>query len=136
MTNANANATLATLRAAAEARVATCDIYLNSRALVGQNTVVVSSLTNGRGLQLVQDEEVAGQRMILAMFPKGMPTLLSPKDAATLAEEMNDHLAEDGASERVSTMNHREWWANEKAAAQSTLDFITKNAAALEATAA
>lgn len=127
--------TASEIRAIANDRIATCDIYLNSRALVGQNTVVVSSIHNGRGLQLVQDEEVAGQRMILAMFPKGMPTLFAPEDAAALAEEMNDHLEDDGSTERVRTMNHMEWWANEKEAAQSILDFLAKNEAAVEAAA-
>lgn len=118
------NIDTAALRATAEARVRTCRMYCAQRALVGQNTVVVSSIHNGRGLQLVQDKEVAGQRMILAMFPKGMPTLFAPEDAATLAEEMNDHLEDGGSKERVSTMNHMDWWKEELAAAERTLDFM------------
>lgn len=132
----NANATLATLRATAEARIKTCDIYLNSRALVGQNTVVVSSLVNGRGAQAGTPNADGGQQITIQMFDGGMPTCFAPKTAAELVYELNQHLEATGAAERVSAINHIEWWANEKAAAQDTLDFIAENAAALEATAA
>ena len=123
------------IRATAEARIATCDTYINRRAMVAHNTIVVSSLYNGRGLQLGEPNADGGQATFIAVFPKGMPTCYTPKDAVELAYEMNAHLEEQGAEERVRAVSAREWWQTEKEAAQSMLGFIAKNEAALNATA-
>ena len=120
------------IRATANDRIATCDIYINRRAMVSHNTVVVSSIYNGRGLQLGEPNADGGQSCFITVFPKGMPTCYTPSAAAELVAEMNAHLAEQGADERVRAVPAREWWATEKEAAQSILGFLDKNKAAFE----
>lgn len=121
-TAANAPADLAAdLRRTAEQRVSTCDMYIGQRALVLHNTVVVSSIHNGRGVCL------QGARTIIQMFPKGMPTCYSPEDARTLCEDVNAALVEQGLEERVSCMAARDWWEEERQAALRAIAFMDKH---------
>lgn len=123
---APAELTAADLRRTAEQRVATCDIYIGRRALVAHNTVVVSSIYNGRGVQQVAVEGNQ-QRMAVAMFPKGMPTCYTPADAAELAKDFNEQFEEAGVEERVRCVLARDWWQEERAAALRSIAFMDKH---------
>lgn len=116
----------AALRRTAEERVATCAIYVGRRALVAHNTVVVSSIYNGRGVQQVAVEGNQ-QRMAVAMFPKGMPTCYTPADAQQLCEEFNAHFEEAGVEERVRCVLARDWWETERQTALDTIAFMDKH---------
>jgi len=123
---APAELTAADLRRTAVERVATCDIYIGRRALVAHNTVVVSSLYNGRGVQQVAVEGNQ-QRMAVAMFPKGMPTCYTPADAAQLVEEFNATFEAAGVEERVRCVLARDWWQEERDAALRSIAFMDKH---------
>lgn len=124
--NAPAERTDADLRRTAEQRVSTCDIYIGRRALAAHNTVVVSSLHNGR---IVQQVAVEGnqQRLAVAMYPEGMPTCFTPADAAELAKDFNEQFEAAGSEERVRCVPVRDWWQEERAAALRCIAFMDKH---------
>ena len=108
------------LRAEAEARIKTCDIYLNRNAIVREQWVVVSSLWNRRGAYNADGHIAVGP------FHRGMPTLWEKSDAEAVAADANKSLADNGSSETVRLMHHYEWWAREKLDAQDVLATINE----------
>jgi hypothetical protein len=122
------NATTSTLRATTEQRIATCEIYANRRAMVGHNTVVVSTIAMERGVHVatVDGEE----RVVVGMFPGGMPTCYTPADAAQLEQDFNQQAERDGKAERVYRMNERQWWQHQLNGAKDLLAFLDQNGVA------
>lgn len=98
---------------AAQKRIATCDIYINQRALVSHNFVVVSSMCNGRGVYCIGNEQV-----VVGMFPASMPTCFTREDAETLVREVKP------SNETLRVISAREWWTNERAESQAIIDLI------------
>ncbi len=118
---------IATFREKLEARVEVCDLYLrpsNCAVLSGNNTAVVSTLWNGRGVITV------GKGQAIAPYPNGNPALWAPGDAATLVAAFNKHLEDSGSEERVFALGEREFWA---AARQDALRSLAQLDEALSA---
>lgn len=106
-------------------RIDTCLIYVNRRAIVAHNTVVVSAKAgyNARGVYQGKHPESGEDVMCLGPFPNQMPTCYTPRDAAALVAEWNAE-ADKRNGERVQLMSHHTWWQNELLGARKALELF------------
>src|SRR5262245_2553562 len=102
---AEQSALQAEMIANAKERIATCEIYVNRRALVSHNWVVVSSLWNCRGVYVAEKE--GGRALAVGPFPKRMPTCWTKGDAEGYAKEVAA-IAQPG--ETFSVISAPQWW--------------------------
>lgn len=104
-------------------RIDTCLIYVNRRAIVSHNTVVVSTMPgcNFRGVYQGEQPETKQPVMCLGPFPNQMPTCYTSRDAATLVREWNEQAAEHNG-ETVQLMTGDRWCQNALLEARKTLE--------------
>lgn len=126
MTNtANHAEIIATVIQSATDRIATCEIYVNRRALVSHNFIVVSETWNGRGIY------TDGNRMAVGPFKNQMPTCYTRRDADVLAADANAEPAFKG--ERFKVVSSRDWWTVELEEARKALAAAQECAASITA---
>lgn len=95
------------------ARIATCSIYVNVRAIESHKCVVVSHRWNGRGVY-----RHANGSWAVGPYPQQMPTCFTKCDAEALVQDLNEQLA---GRETLKVVSSYAWWCEELATAERVL---------------
>lgn len=103
--------------------VATCDIYLNRRALVSHNWCVCLESFAAVGVHYREHEG----RTVMAVgpFPRGMPTMFTRADAESVLRDAREFDARE-----LRILSADDYWRERRAASVEALEFVEKALAA------